>query len=174
MDMVSRVVEIFVHGTRSSRPEDLEPTPMVPVRQVEAVANRGLKEDSRYFRSVPQGTERKRQVSLIDEATIWRLERQFGPIPRDIIKSQIVIEGDLFLPALLGKTLIFDGGAEIVLSIPRNPCFAMDLIKPGVKDAMGDGQQGALGMVLASGTITVGSGIVVADTAQAEPELARI
>jgi hypothetical protein len=159
--MRTTVSEIFVHGPRSSQPEDMETTPMIPLQAVEAVEGMGLREDQRYFRRVIEGTDRKRQVSLIDEATISRLERQFGPIPHACVKAQIVLSGDVFLPELMDATLYFEDGAAIVLAKVRDPCYAMDLIAPGLKDAMEHGQQGGLGRVIASGRIVVGQGVTV-------------
>lgn len=159
--MQSRVVNLYVHSSRSSRPEDDKPTAMIPIDAVEAVQETGLREDSRYFRKPPEEYERKRQISLIDKGTLWRLEKQFETIPREFVKAQIVLEGDVFLPDLVGSQLVFDGEAELTISMPRKPCFAMDLIATGVRNAMENGQQGALARVTASGRIVVGSRVDV-------------
>jgi MOSC domain-containing protein YiiM len=129
--------------------------------EVEAVEGKGLRQDLRYFRRGDPGYNRQRQVSLIDEGTIWRHEAAFGPLDRSLIKAQIILAGDLRLPDLLGATLVFDGGAELTLSLPRKPCFAMDLIAAGLKDAMTEGNQGALARVTRSGVIRPGQRVVL-------------
>jgi hypothetical protein len=121
----------------------------------------GLKEDRRFFRRPPDDYERKRQVSVIDEGTIWRLEKQFGLIAREFIKAQVVLEGDVFLPGLIGSVLAFESGAALTVAIERIPCYAMDLIAPGMRDAMRNGQQGALARVTASGVISLGDAVQV-------------
>lgn len=168
--METKIAALYVHGPRSTRPEDSEPTPMISVGSVEAVEDMGLREDTRYFRRSPDAHERKRQVSLIDEGTIWRLEQDFGPIPREFIKTQIILEGELFLPGLVGSVLRFDDGPELTVALQRVPCYAMDLIAPGVRAAMEAGQQGALARVTASGRIIVGSSVRISE---AEPALAE-
>jgi len=134
---------------------------MLPLPSVEAVEGRGLREDARYFRRPPEAHERKRQVSLIDEGTIWRLERRFGAIPRAQIKAQIILEGEVFVPSIVGHRLQFGQGAELVVSMERQPCYAMDLIAPGLREAMESGRQGALAVVTRGGQIMVGSSVLV-------------
>lgn len=150
------VVALYIHGDRSSQPEDTKPTPMLSTHEVEAVEGKGLRQDLRYFRRGDPDRGRPRQVSLIDEGTIRRHEAVFGPIDRALVKSQVVLSGDLRMPDMLGATLAFEGGAEVTLSLPRKPCFAMDLIAPGLKEAMSDGNQGALARVTRTGVIRVG------------------
>jgi MOSC domain-containing protein YiiM len=161
------VAALFIHGDRSSRPEDTAPTPMLSIGEVEAVEECGLRQDARYFTAGDPGRERKRQVSLIDESTIRRHEAFFGPIPWNTIKAQIVLEGDVPLAELIGATLTFESGAELTIAIHREPCFAMDLIAPGLREAMKGGHQGALARVTASGVIAVGMPVAV--TPAAEP-----
>jgi hypothetical protein len=163
--METRVTALYTHGRRSTRPEDEGPTAMVPHEAVEAVEGMGLREDTRYFRLPPDAHERKRQVSLIDEGTIWRLESRFGPISREFIKAQIVLEGDVHLSSLIGSTLRFAGGAELTLALTRKPCYAMDLIAAGMREAMEDGMQGALAKVATTGRIAVGDAVSVIEAA---------
>jgi hypothetical protein len=125
----------------------------------------GLREDARYFRLPPDAHERKRQVSLIDEGTIWKLESRFEPISREFIKAQIILEGDVHLPSLMGSTLRFAGGAELTLALTRVPCYAMDLVASGLREAMEDGMQGALGKVATTGRIAVGDAVSVIEAA---------
>lgn len=159
--MQTTVTELFVHGPRSTQPQDVAPSPMVSVDKVEAVEGMGLREDSRYFRPAVDGTDRKRQVCLIDEATIERLERRFGPIPHDCIKAQIILSGEVFLPDMIENVLTFESGAALRIAKLRDPCYAMDLIVKGLKEAMANGQQGGLARVVTSGQIRVGDSITI-------------
>lgn len=163
--MHSRVVGLYVHGPRGTGPDDVEPTPMMEIGSVEAVEGMGLREDARYFRRPPDSQERKRQVSLIDEGTIWRLECTFGPIPRATIKTQIILEGEVFLPGLIGETLKFGDGAEILVSLTRKPCYAMDLIAAGLRQAMESSQQGALARVTRTGPIVLNDEVSIIQSA---------
>lgn len=132
---------------------------MLAMPSLELIEHRGIRQDTRFFR--PADPSRKRQVSLIDEGTIRRHEAVFGPINRAFIKSQVVLAGDVRLPDLLGAALVFESGAEIILSVHREPCFAMNLIAPGLQQAMKDGEQGALGRVTRSGLIAVGDRVTI-------------
>ena len=51
--------------------------------------------------------------------------------------------------------------ANVTIAIPRDPCFAMDLIAPGVREAMQGGHQGALARVTSSGIIAAGMAVTV-------------
>lgn len=159
--METTVVGLYVHGERGTTPADERPCPMLVISQVDAVKGWGLRQDARYFRPGDPGRVRRRQVSLIDEATLWRHEATFGPLDRALIKAQIILEGDVPLPSLTGSRLLFEGGAELTLTQPRKPCYAMDLIVGGLQNAMRDGRQGALAMVTDSGPISVGQKIAV-------------
>lgn len=154
--IATSVVALFIHGERSSQPEDSGPTPMLSMERVEAVTGRGIRQDRRFFRPADMGRDRKRQVSLIDEGTIHRHEARFGPIERRFIKAQIVLEGEVHLPDHVGWVLELEGGPSLEIAIMREPCYAMDFIAPGLKDAMEGGEQGALARVLSDGEIWVG------------------
>lgn len=160
-EISTSVAALFIHGDHSSRPEDGKPTPMLSMQRVEAVTGRGIRQDRRFFRPANIGRERKRQVSLIDEGTIRRHEARFGAIERRFIKVQIVLADDIRLPDFIGCILEFERGPQLVLALHREPCYAMDFIAPGLKDAMEDGEQGALAQVLSDGEIWVGQRVVL-------------
>lgn len=161
--METRIAALYIHGDISTRPEDTQPTPMLAMPSLELVQHRGIRQDRRFFR--PTNPSRKRQVSLIDEGTIFRHEARFGPINRSFVKSQVILTGDIRLSDLVGASLLFESGAEIVLAIDRDPCYAMDLIAPGLREAMMDGEQGALGKVTRSGIISVGDRVTIVPAA---------
>ena len=155
------IVALYVHGERSSRPEDTEPTPMLSIERAESVPERGIRQDRRFFRPADPGRVRKRQVSLIDEGTIRRHEARFGPFDWRFVKSQIVLSGDVRLSEMIGAVIEFDGGPEMVIALEREPCYAMDLIAPGLKNAMEDGEQGVLAMVTRGGELYRGQSVTI-------------
>jgi hypothetical protein len=157
--METRIAALYIHGDISTRPEDVAPTPMLAMPSLDLVEHRGIRQDRRFFR--PANPARKRQVSLIDEGTIQRHEAVFGSINRAFIKSQIILAGDIRLPELLGCVLNFESGAQVSLAVPREPCYAMDLIAQGLREAMQHGEQGALGKVTCSGVVSVGDRVTV-------------
>lgn len=131
------------------------------MQQVEAVEGWGLRQDPRYFHRPVEGRNRKRQLSVIDEGTIKRHEESFGPIPRNTVKSQIVLAGSLPLADCIGATLTFDGGAILTIAIQREPCFAMDFISSGLREAMKGGHQGILARVTRTGVIRIGASVTL-------------
>jgi hypothetical protein len=163
--ITAQVRALFLHGPHPTRPGDAKPTPMIAVEQVEAVLGKGLRGDRRYLGATRRdASENMRQVSLIDEATLMRHEARFGAVPWELVKSQIVLAGDLRLPDLIGHSLVFGEGedaAVLQLTIPRCPCFAMDLIASGLREAMEGGEQGALARVVTGGLIVVGQPVTV-------------
>ena len=158
--LTTTVQALYLHGPRPSRPDDLDPTPMVAVARTMALTGLGLEGDERYLNPTRKnGSENLRQVSLIDAGTLGRHEARFGPFPWEFVKSQIVLAGSLRLPDLLGRRLVFGEGEEaaiLELTIHRQPCYAMDLIHPGLKTAMEHGEQGALARVVRGGELRVG------------------
>ena len=163
--LTTTVVALFLHGPRASMPGDTEPTPMIAVREVDAIAGAGLEgEAPRHFRQRTDGIESKRQISLIDEGTLKRHYERFGEFPVGFVKSQVVLAGEIHLPDLLGRELVFGEGDEAVvleLSIRRDPCEEMELITPGLREAMKNGEQGALARVVRGGHLVVGQTVTV-------------
>ncbi len=159
------VAALYLHGPQPSRPEDTAPTPMIPVEDVLALAQIGLAgSPPRHLRERFEGQESKRQVSLIDEGTLRRLHARFGEFPTEFVKSQVVLAGDVHLPSLLGRVLVFGDGEEVAvleLTIRRDPCEEMDLISPGLREAMKNGEQGALARVVRGGRIARGQTVTV-------------
>jgi len=166
MDVITTSVRaLFLHGPRPSEPSDPAPTPMIAVARTMALTGLGLEGDDRYLSATRRnGSENLRQVSLIDEGTLARLVERFGPFPFEFVKSQIVLAGEARLSDYLGHRIRFgegDGSAILELTIHRQPCYAMDLIRPGLKAAMEGGEQGALARVRRGGLIEVGMPVTV-------------
>lgn len=163
--ITTSVRALFLHGPRPSEPSDSAPTPMIAVARTMALTELGLEGDDRYLNATRKnGSENLRQVSLIDEGTLARLIARFGPFRLEFVKSQIVLAGEIRLSDYLGHRIRFgagEGAANLELTIHRQPCYAMDLIRPGLKAAMADGEQGALARVLRGGPIEVGMPVTV-------------
>ena len=163
--LTTSVVALYLHGPHPTREGDTAPTPMRVVPLVEAVIGKGLAGDTRYLRATRRdGRENLRQVSLIDEGTLARHAERFGSFGWEFVKSQIVLAGDVRLPDRLAWRLIFGEGEEtplLQLTIRRDPCGAMDLIVPGLREAMLHGEQGALARVVQGGTIVVGQRVTI-------------
>ena len=163
--LATTVRALYLHGPRASVEGDIAPTPMIAVAEVEAVDGKGLAGARRHLRATRRdGKENPRQVSLIDEATLERHAARFGSFPWEFVKSQIVLEGAVDLPSLLGHRIVFGEGEDAVLlelTIRRDPCFAMDLIVPGLREAMKGGAQGALARVLRGGMIRMGQQVTI-------------
>lgn len=168
IEVTTTVRALFLHGPRPSKPEDTAPTPMIAVTKTVALAGRGLEGDKRYLSATRRnGSENLRQVSLIDGGTLARHTERFGPFPLEQVKSQIILADDIRLPDLLGHQLVFGEGEEaavLELTIPRRPCYAMDLIHTGLKAAMEGGEQGALARVIHGGPISVGMPVTIRRT----------
>ncbi len=163
--ITTTVQALFLHGPRPTKPDDAAPTPMIAVARTRALAGLGLEGGERYLSATRRnGSENLRQVSLIDAGTIGRHIERFGPFPLEFVKSQIVLAGAIRLADYLGCQVIFgegEGAAILELTIPRKPCFAMDLSHPGLKAAMEGGEQGALALVVRGGEISVGMPVTV-------------
>jgi MOSC domain-containing protein YiiM len=68
------------------------------------------------------------------------------------------------LPDLLGREVVIGEGDDAVvleLTIKREPCEAMDLIAPRLREAMKDGEQGALARVVRGGWIEAGQKVTI-------------
>lgn len=159
------VSALFLHSPRGAQRDDTTPIAMIPVPHVEAVTATGLRGDKRFFHKTRRdGRENLRQVSLIDEGTLERLRERCGPVPTEMVKSQIVLAGSVRLTDLLGRTLTFGPGEEapvLQLTIKRDPCYIMDIITPGLQKAMENGEQGALARVVRGGLIMVGQSVTI-------------
>jgi hypothetical protein len=163
--IVTTIAALYVHGPRPSMDGDTAPTPMIAVEYVDAIAGVGLQGVARHMRKPgPTGKENMRQVSMIDVATVARHRARFGDFPMEWVKSQLVLAGDVHLPDYLGREVIVGDGDDSVvlqLTIKRDPCEAMDLISPGLRAAMADGEQGALARVVRGGRITLGQKVTI-------------
>ena len=148
--MAGRVASLHLHAGPGE--------PLVAVEAVFAEAGLGLRGSRKYGRK-PDGTESKRQVSLIEREVLAQHARALGcVIPPGAARSNVETVGVDLVP-LVGRRLMI-GEAEIEVTLARTPCEAMDLVAPGLQEAMRGGRQGVLARVVRSGLIRVGDAIV--------------
>jgi len=121
----------------------------------------GLVGDERKFgRKDAKGNPSRRQVSLIAREQIAQHAAALGlpGIAPGAVRSNIETAG-VDLMSLLGKEVRV-GGAVLFFYEPRTPCAKMDLIVPGLRGLMGNGNQGVMAQVVCSGEIQVGDAIL--------------
>lgn len=159
---VGIIEHIFLHPVKSN-------DSMIPVPHdtpVELVANRGIKNNNRHFKS---GV---RQISLIHVDLIRQLQKEiteefFAPenlLVPGIVRSDLEISGDFNLLDYLDQELIIgdpdDPNSPIVVgTIARVPCHQMDFVYDGLMPLMKDGRQGIFVRVLRGGFIRAGDTI---------------
>lgn len=131
--------------------------PLLPVEEFTVVASKGIKAngEGRMFNQ-----NNRRQVSLIErEQLVKHAEnlRHPGFAPGEV-RSNIETKG-LDLIKLIGHNIRI-GEAELRIHQPRTPCHKMDLLAPGLRKRMMDGQQGVMAEVVQSGNIRAGDNII--------------
>mgnify|MGYP001330376473 FL=1 len=127
--------------------------PLLSVEEFTVVAGKGIKGngEGRMFNQ-----NNRRQVSMIErEQLVKHAEslRHPGFAPGEV-RSNIETKG-LNLIKLIGQNIRI-GAAELRIYQPRTPCHKMDLLVPGLRKRMMDGQQGIMAEVVQSGIIRAG------------------
>lgn len=151
--MNGRVVSLHIHPPVAGEP-------LISVSEFNLVAEKGIREDKRYFGRVRNGKPAKRQVSLIEREIIHNhaaaLGAQFDP---GEVRSNIETEG-VDLIALIGKHVKV-GEAVLHFVEPRTPCHKMDALAPGLRELMENSRQGVIAMVIQDGRVRPGDPIEV-------------
>jgi MOSC domain-containing protein YiiM len=133
-------------------------TPLQSVDVIEALENRGIQGDTRYFGRLSRetGQPTRRQISLIEREQIAEHAATLGlqSISPGAVRSNIETTG-INLISLLGREVQV-GDAVLLFCDPRDPCAKMDAICQGLRSLMMDQRQGVLAQVVRSGTIRVG------------------
>ena len=149
--------------------------PLIEVSEFNAVVDKGITEDKRYFGRVRDGKPAKRQVSLIEREVI---EQHAGTLGVDdfaggAVRSNIETRG-VDLIALIGRDVRV-GEAVLRFIEPRTPCHQMDKLAQGLRELMENGRQGVIATVVKSGRIRPGDAIEVIERAeQPEPAAASV
>jgi MOSC domain-containing protein YiiM len=132
--------------------------PMKAVDHVVALEDRGF-EGCTHAR---QGS--KRQVLLVDRETLVEFELLPGML-RENITTEGLNVGELKAGQRLGI-----GSALLEVTIPCEPCFRMDEIRMGLREALMN-RRGVLCRVIAGGRIAQGDTIEVREVATAIPSV---
>jgi MOSC domain-containing protein YiiM len=128
-------------------------TPMKRVPEAEAVEGRGFTGD-RHGAKKPHG---KRQVLLLDEASLQALRLTAGELKENVVLSGVPLEA---LPA--GQRLALGSHVVVELTEPCVPCSKLERIRPGLlKESWG--QRGQLAKVLHGGTVREGDPVRLLD-----------
>ena len=134
---------------------------MINVDLVQAVADKGLAGDERYFGRLGSktGQPTRRQVSLIERETLAEHAKRLavGPIRPGDARANIETTG-VRLCDFLGKNIRI-GTALLRVYENRVPCHKMDRVCQGLRALMEDGRQGVLAEVAGSGEIRTGDRI---------------
>ncbi len=149
-----RVVSLHLHPARGGMP-------MRPVEQVEAVEQKGLAGNGRYFGRVSRssGSPSRRQVTLMEREQIAEHATSLGleSIAPGDVRSNIETLG-IDLISLIGRKVQV-GEAVLHFYEDRTPCEKMDALCPGLRELMTNRRQGVLAEVLRSGVIRLGDRI---------------
>ena len=125
-----------------------EGEPMRVVDQVEAIADRGLRDDANAGRS-------KRQVLIIECELLDEFQLPIGDVRENITVEGIQLAGT---PAGVRMRV---GQALLEVTLDCAPCEFIEGKRPGLRKAM-EGKRGTLFKVIEGGTINVGDAIEVA------------
>jgi MOSC domain-containing protein YiiM len=139
---------VSIHFVREDRGQ------AIPVESVEVRTDFGIVEDYR------SGTNKRRQLTLIEEEALAEASRALGrPVPDGASRRQVVIRG-LDLNTLIGHTI---RAGDLVLAVERYcaPCQRMnDEFGPGGRDAL-RWKAGVTCRVVNGGILRVGEKVIL-------------
>jgi MOSC domain-containing protein YiiM len=130
--------------------------PMKAVGQVVALADRGF-EGCTHAR---EGS--KRQVLIVDRETLT----EFGLLP-GVVRENVTTVGLNVAELKAGQRVVI-GSAVLEVTIPCEPCFQMDEIRMGLREALKN-RRGVLCRVIEGGRISRGDRIEVSKAVTAIP-----
>lgn len=155
-ELEGHVVSIHLHATTGR-------APLRAVESVEAVTDKGLRGDARYFgrRSRSTGGPSRRQVTLIGREVLERHADVLGipAIPPGVARSNIETLG-VGWEGLVGKRVAV-GDAVLEVVEHRTPCEQMEAIAPGLRALMEAPHQGVIARVVQDGWIRLGDAVKV-------------
>ena len=137
--MEATVRAIFVKREKRGRP--------VPLESVQAVAG-GLDGDHHT------GSSKRRQILLVSGNALDDLNLDPGAI-----SENVVVDGIDVMALKEGQQLRL-GDALVAVTIPCEPCFQMDRVRDGLRDAL-QNRRGMFVRVLVGGTVRVGDRVEV-------------
>lgn len=122
--------------------------PSVPLNQTTIVADWGLQDD----RKARAGS--KRQVYLVDEATLTEVELRPGDLNENLTIR------DLDVNALKPGQHVRVGGALLEITGPCTVCGELEQLRPGLKELLRN-RRGVLARVLETGQVRLGDPLIV-------------
>lgn len=123
-------------------------TPMLPLTETEIIADWGLKDD----RKARAGS--KRQVLLVDEATLQSVDLQPGDL-----NENLTVRG-LDVNTLEPGQQVRVGDALLEVTGPCTVCGELETVRSGLKEDLRD-RRGVLTRVLATGTVRLGDALTI-------------
>ena len=132
--------------------------PMKPVDQAMAVVDRGFEG---CIHARPGG---KRQVLIVDSEIL----AAFDLVP-GILRENITTAGLSTAELKAGQRLVIRG-VVLEVTIPCEPCFRMEEIRPGLQEALNN-RRGVLCRVIQGGQISCGDTIEIREAARAIPTI---
>jgi MOSC domain-containing protein YiiM len=150
MPQSGRVESLHIHPNIAGEP-------LIPCAEFNLVAEKGIREDKRYFaRRNRQGNPSKRQVTLIEREILQTHAAALGLADFDPgqVRSNIETSG-IDLTSLIGSEVQV-GEAILQFVERRTPCHKMDALAPGLRAIMENGRQGVIAVVVKSGRVRPG------------------
>ena len=98
------------------------------------------------------GHSKQRQILLLSGNVLDDLKVKPGEISENVI-----VDGIDVMTLKEGQKLRI-GGAEVVVTIPCEPCIQMDRVRPGLQDAL-QYRRGMFVSVVRAGTVCVGDSV---------------
>lgn len=139
---------------------------LLAVDEFNLVAEKGIRENKRYFGRVNNGKPSKRQVTLIEREVI---EQHAAALGADFdpgeVRSNIETTGIDLISLMGGDVKI--GEAILRFVEPRTPCHKMDALAPGLRELMENSRQGVIARVIQGGRIRPGDSIEPMESSQA-------
>lgn len=128
-------------------------TPMKQVPEAVAIAERGFEGD-RHAKRKAGG---KRQLLLLDEASLRGLRLEAGTLKENVVVSGVPLET---LPP--GQRLALGGEVVVELTGPCVPCSKVEKIRPGLLEESW-GRRGQLARVLRGGVVREQDAVALLD-----------
>ena len=145
--LTGRVVSLHLHPDRGG-------DPLISVDRIELHADAGIVGNTRYY-----GRSSRRQVSLIEREQLAEHAARLGLdcSPPGAARAVIETEGIALVP-LAGQRIQI-GTAILEIYQPRDPCYKMDAVAPGLCNLMKPQKQGVMATIIHSGGACCGDGI---------------
>lgn len=147
---MAELVSITIQPLDLEYDERLDYFIRVPQQEAQLIANHGLEGDRKA------GRNRRRQVNLLSQEWLNALALQGFKTAPGSFGEQLIVTGLAFDTIKKGDQLLFESGACLEITRPREGCVRLDLAQ-GRETAAHVGPIGYLARVIVGGPIRVGS-----------------